>query len=218
MKQHILRLVGWGALISCCMTAPEGKFDIAQAQDAELKVTACHPQPWAIYLSPGFEPHTPYGGYHITIAGFSNYHACKFGPNGMEDQLQQAWKKFHDMKPFTFRNVGAAGADVQGFLPMTHKMVNFKSALLNNFANDLLKNRDFYKLHGPNDGKGGKAEPWHVSLYSNNLQAEWDRIVQKPWRLYLVRGNLPPECESSGTNCPEGNWIEINCQRGTANR
>jgi hypothetical protein len=31
---------------------------------------------YAVYLSPGYEENVKWGGYHVTITGFSNSHAC----------------------------------------------------------------------------------------------------------------------------------------------
>jgi hypothetical protein len=63
--------------------------------------TACRAHQYAVYLSPGYEKGVRWGGYHVTLTGFSADHVCH---GSMEAALRKAWRQAQGGKPYSFKS------------------------------------------------------------------------------------------------------------------
>lgn len=161
----------------------------------------CHPRKYAVYLSPGFEQGVRWGGYHVTVTGFSADHVCS---GSMEDVLHKAWRHANGGNPYNFKGkVRGKDYSAKQFVTPKGRMwgIAFKSSMLTHKLTPLLRAGGFKEL----------KSHWHVSLYSKNAQAAVStfehQLKDKPWRLYLVP--MPGKaCQTDGKGCTN-DWIEI---------
>lgn len=151
------------AVMIGCLLVIETPTAIAKAQDT-----------YAIYLSPGPSAGLPYGGYHVTIAGFQN----KQFTTTMKNEVIAAWTKVNAGKPYNFLNTGGK------FRLINHQLgygFYFKSKVLNALSTELRKSKDI---------KGVKYGNWHVTLYQKNAVSAaflFETLDQLPWTLWEVR-------------------------------
>lgn len=161
----------------------------------------CRAHRYAVYLSPHYEKGVRWGGYHVTLTGFSANHVCH---GSMESVLRNAWHEANGGKPYSFDSkIYKKDYREHPFQYAWGKGwgITFKSGMLTNKLMPLLK-------------KGGFEMPksqWHISLYSNSAHdavAMFDRhLKHKPWKLYLVP--MPDKaCQDQGKSCAN-NWTEI---------
>lgn len=62
---------------------------------------ACRAHQYAVYLSPGYEQGVRWGGYHVTLTGFSANHVCH---GSMDAVLRKAWRQAQGGKPYSFQS------------------------------------------------------------------------------------------------------------------
>lgn len=161
----------------------------------------CRAHRYAVYLSPGHEIGVRWGGYHVTLTGFSANHVCH---GSMEAILRKAWHEANGSKPFSFKSkLYTKDYRERAFQYPWGKRwgIGFKSGTLTNKLIPLLKKGGFEML----------KSQWHISLYSNSAHgavAMFDgHLKDKTWKLYLVP--MPDKaCQDRGTNCAN-DWIEI---------
>ena len=174
-------------------------------------------QRWAVILSPGPEDGVPWGGYHVTLAGYSNMHACNCDKCGLcespqcccddkETLLRGAFKAFFKNTPW----------HLHGDLPRLQNWSGtwtqpFESAALNRLAN-YLDQEGFEKIKGPeHPDESGRMTPWHITLSEDKTRSAAKVAAfkrnQTDWYLWLVP-SPPQECIRAGTNCPTWHRIE----------
>lgn len=144
---------------------------------------------YAIYLSPGEHSGVPYGGYHVTLASFSNKHA----PGKSErHEAKEAWKHAHGNTGPLYFDKKQKGKDY-----WAHNIGNnygygicFKSNELDRMASELHK-RKFDNQKQLSEVNSGNSCRWHVSLYANSEEGAYKKfekdLKHKPWKLYEVR-------------------------------
>ncbi|HML30710.1 MAG TPA: hypothetical protein PKE16_18095, partial [Hyphomicrobium sp.] len=140
----------------------------------------CRARRYAVYLSPHYEKGVRWGGYHVTLTGFSANHVCH---GSMEAVLRKAWHEANGGKPFSFDSkIYKKDYREHSFQYPEGKRwgISFNSGMLSNTLIPLLKKGGFEML----------KSQWHISLYSNSAH---DAVVMfdshlkhKPWQLYLV--------------------------------
>lgn len=165
---------------------------------------------YAVYLSPGYEENVKWGGYHVTITGFSNSHACQ---KSQKTILNNIWKEIHNAHPYSFRKK-VEGKDY--WIETKHDKngndlgyrVSFNSDLLDKFAAKL-KQQKFERIKGKKHSKS-----WHITLnISSNenselARAQFDALRKKDWKLWLVR-EPSKACQCNGEQCDSNYWQEI---------
>jgi hypothetical protein len=174
---------------------------------------------WAVILSPGPETGVPWGGYHVTIAGYSNMHACSCDDDTAyicvsplcsccdnEAILRKYFKSLFNDKPWHLHGDLPALLEWSGIWTQT-----FQSEILDTLANKL-EVEGFEKIKGPDHptSPGKKGTPWHITLtadktFSKATVAAFKR-EKTDWYLWLVPA-APQECIDHGTNCPT--WTRI---------
>ncbi len=152
----------------------------------------------AIYLSPGPQQGVPWGGYHVTVTGFSSGHAPG---KSVKHEAAEAWKKVHGAGTFNFENKHK-GKDYwacnlgkpQSISESEIKSephgygICFKSDQLDALTMDLSK-RKFQNQKQVAMVKGGKGH-WHVSLYAKSeadAYKKFEGIKHQSWKLYVVK-------------------------------
>jgi hypothetical protein len=162
----------------------------------------CHEHSYAVYLSPRFQSGVRWGGYHVTLVGFSANHACS---GGMTKVLQSAWRQVQGGKPYSFKSK-TQGRDYEAHrfqYPWGQQWgIAFKSGVLTRKLLPLLRKGGFENL----------KSHWHVSLYADSAKAaiaKFDGSLKGvPWRLFLVR--LPDKlCQDKGKGCRQSDWTEV---------
>ncbi len=174
---------------------------------------------WAVILSPGPETGVPWGGYHVTIAGYSSMHTCDCdddtacicvsplcccGDN--KAILRKYFKSLFNDKPWHLHGNLPALSNWSGIWTQT-----LRSEILDKLANKL-DIEGFDKIKGPdhptNPGKTGT--PWHITLTADKTFSKATVAAFKSektdWYLWLV-STPPQECIDDGTNCPT--WSRI---------
>lgn len=174
---------------------------------------------WAVILSPGPETGVPWGGYHITIAGYSDMHACDCDDDtayncvsplclcgGDGAILRKYIKSLFNDKPWHLHGNLPVLSQWSGLWTQT-----LQSEILDKLANEL-DVEGFDKIKGPDHpaGPGKKGTPWHITLtadktFSKATVAAFKRD-KTDWYLWLVPA-APQECIDQGTNCPT--WTRI---------
>jgi len=174
---------------------------------------------WGAYLSNGYRDGVPWGGFHVTIAGFSKVHACT---KGMSNALEKAWALVHKSEPFDFAKDAKAISGPKEIGKGSDKgyyWVTFQSETLDRLARVLVRDYQFQaaKMKGPEFAKTS----WHVSLDTTDPKEaarRWAAISGKAWRLYKIRFPDEKSCreiDQNGEGCVEdGYWFEVNGQRG----
>jgi len=156
---------------------------------------------YAIYLSPGFEKGVGWGGYHVTIAGFSKNHA----PGKSEkEEAKNAWDEANGGKVYSFVNKKYNKDYWACYLGKPYGWgICFYSDTLDRMAKELIKKK-FDDVR-----KGGN---WHISLYCDTKEAAIKRfekdLKNKPWKLFEVRWPSS-DCRDKGKTCNEDYWTEI---------
>jgi hypothetical protein len=174
---------------------------------------------WAVILSPGPETGVPWGGYHVTIAGYSSMHAC-----GCDDDtacncvsplcccgdneaiLRKYFKSIFADNPWHLHGDLPALREWSGIWTQT-----FQSEILDKLANKL-DVEGFEKIKGPDHptSPGKKGTPWHITLTADKTFSKATITAFKrektDWYLWLVPA-APQECIDNGTNCPT--WTRI---------
>lgn len=151
---------------------------------------------WAVVLSPGPKPGIPWGGYHITIAGYSKAN----GGLSKKYFLEGAYKSLFHGKPWHLHG------NLPNFLKWngTYTQI-FQSHTLDELS-DKLVSGGFDKIKGPKQGK----VPWHISLQTDHAGSK--RIIDEfkrgktNWYLWQVPESSKA-CQSYGTGCPS--WQKI---------
>ncbi|MGJ5629886.1 hypothetical protein [Nostoc sp. CALU 1950] len=174
---------------------------------------------YAVYLSPGYEKDVQWGGYHVTITGFSNFHAYK-QDQGKKSIVTEIWKEVNNAQAYSFRNkiegkdywIKANSRDKFGRKVYA---VCFKSRCLDELGKQL-KNKDFKRVKV--DSKvnchkevGGKC--WHITLNKftedeSTVRQLFDSLKQKDWKLWLVK-KPSQECQHDAKGCNWIDWQEI---------
>lgn len=154
----------------------------------------CRRDKYAVYLSPGFEPYVRWGGYHVTLTGFSANHDCG---GSMEAVLRDAWHHAQGGKPFSFESK-SRGKDYRA-KEFEHPWgrrwgISFKSKMLTDKLAPMLRKGRFENV----------KSNWHISLYSSSATGAVHQfeshLKNKPWRLFLVR--LPSKsCQDEAKGC-----------------
>lgn len=167
---------------------------------------AQHDNEYAIYLSPGFEEGKHWGGYHVTVTGFSDDHA----PGKSEKaEARKAWDGANGGKAYSFANK-VRGKDywAEDIGNGYGYGIKFKSDTLDKLAQDLSRK----KFKSVRNADGSKNYVWHISLYSKSekeaLETFEKHLKNKPWKLFEVRKPCS-DCQSIGKRCDEGYWKEI---------
>jgi len=147
----------------------------------------------AVILSPGPTPGVAWGGYHITITGYSRLHACLLGPPSCETLLRADFRDGFHGRPW----------HLHGHLP---RLVQWKgvwtqtldSDTLDDLAADLHR-QGFEKIKGP----AASAVDWHISLGSDEVAARAQVKVLRgeDWYLWLVPQS-GDACHTHGVSCP----------------
>jgi hypothetical protein len=151
---------------------------------------------YAVYLSPGFRKGVRWGGYHVTVTGFSASHAAG---KSQKKILGTAWHKFFRGKAWHFTK--KEGIDCW-FKRPAHLgwQVNFESKTLQDLAT-------YLRTHGFK----GVRKNWHVSLYGATKAGARHRLAQlktRDWHLWLVR-KPGKECQLHGKGCRADAWEQI---------
>lgn len=174
---------------------------------------------YAVYLSPGYEKDVQWGGYHVTITGFSNSHADKQEQN-KRDILKELWKEVNNAQPYSFRNT-VEGKDYWIKPDSRDKFgrkvyaVCFKSRFLDELA-ERLKNTNFKRVKSDKKVKcheGLRENCWHITLIKateneSTLRQIFDSLKQKDWKLWLVK-KPSQECQYDAKECNPDDWEEI---------
>jgi len=171
-------------IILLAVAAIMGVIIIVDAHPAQAQRQSSY----AIYLSPGPRPDVSWGGYHVTITGFSQNHAPG---KSQKREAAKAWKKVHGSGTYSFahkqRGKDYWAHDLGGDYGYG---VCFKSKELDRLTFELNKaNFDNQKqLDNVNNGKSCR---WHVSLYANTPEEAYHKFEKylKPtlWSLYEVK-------------------------------
>jgi 2'-5' RNA ligase len=162
---------------------------------------------YAIYLSPGFEEGAHWGGYHVTITGFSNEHALG---KSEKEEAKKAWNEANGGKEYSFANK-KRGKDywAEDIGNEFGYGIKFYSDTLDRLAKDLI-NRKFKDVKFK---EGSKNFIWHISLYCKTKEEAIEKFEKyfknKPWKLFEVRWPSS-DCRNKGTTCNKDYWIEIN--------
>jgi hypothetical protein len=167
-------------------TAPQSSGDVSPARAHE----------YAVYFSPGPEKGIPWGGYHVTVTGYSDAHAPGKSQKAI---LANAWNNiFHD-KPQHLGKAKGDGKDGYTFSRKSAKdgwRVDFTNASLDKLEKYLQK-------HGFEKAGSTRHKPyWHISLYGKDKQdavQKFNHLAQKGWRLWLVPRDGPWEAIGSNT-------------------
>lgn len=194
--ERVVRLSAWPFLCLAVVAVSAGD---AATQDA--LAAGCRAHQYAVYLSPHYENGVRWGGYHVTLTGFSTNHVCH---GSMEAVLRKAWQQAQGGRQYSFESKSyKKDYHEHAFqYPWGRRWgISFKSGMLTQKLMPLLRAGGFEKL----------KSQWHVSLYSTSAKdavAMFDKHLKgKPWKLYLVP--LPDKvCQDEGKNCPN-NWTEI---------
>ncbi len=165
---------------------------------------------YAVYLSPGYQPGVPWGGYHVTITEFSANHVCHGDKGSMKQVLRKVWRDVQGSQSFSFQSksrkdywprrgsqyIAATGLGIEWG-------VGFNSSLLTNKLKPELQKEGFL----------GLKSHWHISLYSHTeneaIQKFEATLKNKPWQLFVVR-KPDKQCQANGKSCPAAYWEEIN--------
>lgn len=157
----------------------------------------------AVILSPGPQQGVPWGGYHVTVTGYSDRHAC-IQNNSCGSVLAHEFKSVFHGKPWR----------LHGDLPLMKKdphlarwIQKFESHTLSELAKKL-EHAGFDKIKGP--AHSGMA--WHVTLdhdfSSSRAKIEELKHHKVDWHLWLV-----PEpgsaCRDKGIDCRPDRWRRI---------
>ncbi len=189
-------------------------------------------QKWAVILSPGPEDGVPWGGYHVTITGYSDSHTCRWdwGETWVCGDLGKILSHYyHDDDLFNGEGWHLHDPP-HGHLPYLRQwdversegktervwVQTFDSDTLDTLAGEL-EHEGFDKIKGPehtrkidpNTGKV-KVTPWHISLTGNkknsqNLVDDWKNF-KVDWYLWLVP-EPSDNCIDHGKGCPT--WTRI---------
>jgi hypothetical protein len=160
----------------------------------------------SVYVSNGYQPGIPWGGFHVTMTSFNPDLVSR------ASDVRQAWLSVPDFaggNPFRLRNK-KWGVDLW---PVNHLGNNlwgvaFSSGVLHTLGDNLKKSKFNVK---PTNKKledtpcGPKLDCYHISLYQpspekaktyfdNNLRnaCYWPFFVNEPSK----------DCEQTGANCP----------------
>ncbi|MEH2103610.1 MAG: hypothetical protein V7K76_28520 [Nostoc sp.] len=174
---------------------------------------------YAVYLSPGYEKDVQWGGYHVTITGFSNFHAYK-QDQGKKSIVTEIWKEVNNAQAYSFRNK-IEGKDYWIKPNSRDKFgrkayaVCFKSRCLDELGKQL-KNKNFKRVKvnskvNCHKGIGGKC--WHITLNKftedeSTVTQLFDSLKQKDWKLWLVK-KPSQECQHDAEGCNWSDWQEI---------
>jgi hypothetical protein len=174
---------------------------------------------WAVILSPGPETGVPWGGYHVTIAGYSSMHACDCDNDtayicvsplcacgDKEAILRKYFKLLFNDKPWHLHGDLPALSKWSGLWTQT-----FQSDILDKLANKL-DVEGFDNIKGPDHptSPGKNGTPWHITLTADKTDSE-DMVAafkseKTDWYLWLVPAPRQ-ECIDDGINCPT--WTRI---------
>jgi hypothetical protein len=151
---------------------------------------------WAVILSPGPQTGVPWGGYHVTITGYSNANG---GP-AKRDSLKNAFNSVFHGTPWHLHGNLPALKNWKG----TYTQI-VKSRTLDDLA-DRLVAEGFDRVKGPSHS----GTPWHISLNGDHAaskrKVEAFKHGKTNWYLWQV-----PEpdkaCQDHGTGCPR--WQKI---------
>lgn len=120
---------------------------------ARQKLNSHNVLKWAVILSPGPTPGVPWGGYHITITGYSKAN----GGLSKKTFLEGAYKTVLHGRPW----------HLHGNHPNLVKWKGTYTQILISHTLDELSSKlvtgGFDNIKGPNQGK----VPWHISLHSD---------------------------------------------------
>lgn len=151
---------------------------------------------WTVILSPGPQSGVHWGGYHVTIAGYSESN----GGNGKAESLRRAFKGLFHSKPWHLHGALPALANWKGIWTQT-----FKSRILDDLANRLEAD-GFDQIKGPIHAHTA----WHVSLLGDHSASrrKIESFERGKTKWYLWQVPEPPKaCRDHGTGCPR--WKRI---------
>lgn len=151
---------------------------------------------WAVILSPGPQPGVPWGGYHVTIAGYSKAN----GGLNKKNSLEGAFKSVFHGKPW----------HLHGNLPDLVKWKGIYTQVFKSHTLDELSGRlaaeGFDSIKGPDHIK----TPWHISLQRDHAASKRKvmEFTRGKTNWYLWQVPKPSKtCEEYGTSCPY--WQKI---------
>ncbi len=184
---------------------------------------------WGVYISPGFQKDVLWGGYHVTIAGFSKYQGC---PNkgvppaqlNMSLVIRNGW---HSATSPTnpMRYSFAPGKITNNNFSWVKNFgweVKFTSKTMSDFAKYLAShNFDCKSMKGP---YCTPSHRWHVTLCEAKhdprcrqsdpayARAQWIPLSSKYWYFWKVR--IPSTACSDPNpgqkpNCERFDWQQV---------
>jgi hypothetical protein len=186
--------------LMCCLLIIETSQSFAEQSPAARN------HEYAIYLSPGFEKGDHWGGYHVTITGFSNMHASG---KSEKNEAKKAWYDANGGKPYSFANKKLGKDYGAVYLGSEYGWsIEFYSNTLDQLAKEL-NGKGFKNVR---NAKGSKNHKWHISLYcktKNDAINKFETYLKnKPWYLFEVR-KPSSDCQKHGTNCDKTYWNKI---------
>lgn len=174
-------------------------------------VQACTTLPrkaYGVILSPGPQAGLPWGGYHITVAGYSARHACRKNTNtgcyscrNLLPLVRRIWRSEFRSTPWHLHEpISSLKNSAEGW------RLNVKSTTLNR-AISQLKRAGFQSLKGPKHANF----PWHISLHASSKDRARDIVEDlessdTPWHLWLAP-ECSKQCKEKGLGCPEWEMI-----------
>jgi hypothetical protein len=166
---------------------------------------------WAVILSPGPQEGVPWGGYHVTITGYSKTNACSRSEQFLSHNFRavfsgQPWH-LHGKLPNLKR---WSQTDPKTKTKTYWWTQTFDSDVLDQLA-DQLKNEGFDAVKGPKY----TDTQWHITLLQTDAEgvrnkAVSDKIIDKftnkegpvDWYLWLLPKSNE-QCQKYGTQCPD---------------
>ncbi len=152
---------------------------------------------WAVILSPGPQDGVPWGGYHATIAGYSETN----GGDEKAESLRRAFTILFHGEPWHLHGALPALETWKGRWTQT-----FNSRILDELANRLQAD-GFDLIKGPIRTRTA----WHISMLGNYSasQAEIESLKKGKTDWYLWQVPEPPKaCIKHGRDCPPWNRID----------
>jgi hypothetical protein len=185
------------ALLVLALSLPVGLASPVSTSAEQEQTSSAGLVKWAVILSPGQVPKVPWGGYHVTIAGYS----VKNGGQKKAEFLVREYKILFNGKPWYLHGTLPALENWKG----TWTQV-FPSRTLDELGYRL-EEGGFDKIKGPLYAR----TPWHISLLEDKSasKSEIKSFEQDRTEWYLWLAPEPPlSCREDGTGCPP--WDLIN--------
>ena len=162
---------------------------------------------WAVILSPGPQQGVPWGGYHVTITGYSNSHACQCEERCCRCRDLSKILAYYYLTIFQGKSWHLHGnlPDLRNWKGVWTQV--FPSSMLDGLAQEI-ENEGFDRIKGPHHA----STAWHISLTtqkkaSKEIVTEFkhDKVA---WYLWLVPWP-GKSCQVDGTDCPLDRWKQI---------